>query len=289
MCAVHAQDVVLPPIKEPTEEERHLVVRSICNEQALLVLLGQSAAWWHLSCKGLWVWRPLRRLPGVAQRVWRELGSFYKSSAYHLDPPSAKKAKKGATHSHVDASRARALSPSAGPCCNRSQAYDTTLGAFITIVKCMTGSVLDDPYASAADRKTAAERPPLTSVLTLDPFYLPAELFSDADQRWGALSTHMQRWCSGTQRFLSLKVHLWRSILIWRILHGAARQFVACHVLSRSHVRQPLAVCMCRASAKAASSQSYVPFASANSTAEAGMHLGQHHPLPVATILQLQI
>ena len=31
----------------------------------------------------------------VVQRVWREFGSFYKSSAYHLDPPSAKKAKKG--------------------------------------------------------------------------------------------------------------------------------------------------------------------------------------------------
>ena len=41
----------------------------------------------------------------------------------------------------------------------------------------------DDPYATPGDRKSARPRAPLSSVLTLDPYYFPAELFSSADQR----------------------------------------------------------------------------------------------------------
>ena len=98
-----------------------------------------------------------------------------------------------------------------------------TLGVPTTYFVDKTGSVLDDPYSSAADRKTAAERPPLTSVLTLDPFYLPAELFSDADQRSGALSPAcaVPVLLPPPRASRALMVRLWRSVPVRRVLRGA--------------------------------------------------------------------
>ena len=108
----------------------------------------------------------------------------------------------------------------------------------------MAGLADDDPYATASDRKKTAKRPPLTSVLTLDPFYFPAELFSDADQR-----------CAH---------RLPPSLLGRSVLASWAR----CRCMPNPwNVERERVSAMRRASAKAASSKT---FASASTTADAG-------------------